>query len=933
ACVAWAAPARAQGSFAPTGSMTVARDLQTATPLADGTVLIAGGEDEMHVFGAWNTAETFDPATGTFTATANTMSSERAEATATLLADGKVLIAGGWYMACCQSGGSYGQQPVATADVYDPATRTFTQVGSLATARYEAAAVRLADGRVLIAGGFTNINYGSGPTSSAEIYDPTTQTFSSAGSMTQARNAETMILLPSGKVLIVGGGGTAAQQTAELFDPTTGTFTATANPPVQAESGARAFMLPDGTVLLIGSGTGTEIYDPATDSFTAGAPTLANHDYWAAIVQLTSGKILLAGNGSAEVYDPSTGTSVSVGNPGVGSLFPAGAPLSNGRALITGGETFVPYTFVATSAATIFTPNSPPVADPGANQTVSAGAGCVANVTLDGSASSDPDGDALTYSWAEGTTPLGTGAVINVSLGVGTHVISLTVDDGHGGTDTKTVTITVADTAPPSFTVPPPVTLEQAGPNGTLYTPVIPVATDYCNATPQVTVSGVPAGSIFPAGVTTLTYSASDTNGNTASATTTVTVHDTTPPALTLPGSLVAEATGPSGATVAYTVSATDAVTAHPAVSCTPVSGSVFPLGQTTVQCTATDAAGNIGSGSFTVTVHDTTPPALTLPGSLVAEATSPAGTPVAYTVSATDAVTPNPVIACSPASGSVFPLGQTTVQCTATDAAGNVASGAFTVTVRDTIPPTIVITSPTGTTYGLMQTVASAYTCADTGSGVATCAGPVPSGSPLDTSTPGAHTFTVTATDVAGNASTASVTYTVVGLHGRMDGQGAILQNGARHRFEFRVADDGDAGRDDGGRLRIWTGEARGGDHDVDRDRDHRGRGDDGHGNADDVALGFSSTKVTSVGFWSDAATGGSRRGRQVANQVVFSGTGRWNGMAGYTFTARASDADRRGAADAFQVTVYDPSGAVVLTLNGPVREGEIEALPAGRR
>ncbi|MBT2514694.1 HYR domain-containing protein [Arthrobacter sp. ISL-30] len=126
---------------------------------------------------------------------------------------------------------------------------------------------------------------------------------------------------------------------------------------------------------------------------------------------------------------------------------------------------------------------------------------------------------------------------------------------------------------------------------------------------------------------------------------------DIAPPTLTLPDSIIAEATGAAGATVPYTATDTDDTDRNPAVACEPASGFSFPLGATTVTCTATDATGNQAGGSFTVTVVDTTAPTLTLPGPVSADATGPGGAVVSYTATATDTVDPNPTVVCSPAS------------------------------------------------------------------------------------------------------------------------------------------------------------------------------------------------------------------------------------------------------------------------------------------
>jgi hypothetical protein len=160
-----------------------------------------------------------------------------------------------------------------------------------------------------------------------------------------------------------------------------------------------------------------------------------------------------------------------------------------------------------------------------------------------------------------------------------------------------------------------------------------------------------------------------------------VPVPDTTPPVVTVPADATVEATGPTGAVFSYTASATDNIDGALPVSCAPPSGSTFPLGTTTVTCTATDTHGNTGSASFTVTVNDTTPPVLTVPANATVEAASPAGVVFTYTASATDTVDTALGASCAPPSGSTFLLGTTTVTCTATDAHGNVGSGSFTVT------------------------------------------------------------------------------------------------------------------------------------------------------------------------------------------------------------------------------------------------------------
>ncbi len=159
------------------------------------------------------------------------------------------------------------------------------------------------------------------------------------------------------------------------------------------------------------------------------------------------------------------------------------------------------------------------------------------------------------------------------------------------------------------------------------------------------------------------------------------------PPVLSLPGSIAVEATSPSGATVSFTATASDANPVSPTLTCTPISGSTFPLGTTVVTCSATGASGTTAHGSFTVRVQDTRPPVISTEPDIILEATGPTGAPVTYPgPTATDVGGPvNPTVTCTPASGSTFPLGTTVVKCFATDAAGNAASATFGVTVVDT--------------------------------------------------------------------------------------------------------------------------------------------------------------------------------------------------------------------------------------------------------
>src|SRR4051794_14488768 len=237
---------------------------------------------------------------------------------------------------------------------------------------------------------------------------------------------------------------------------------------------------------------------------------------------------------------------------------------------------------------------------------------------------------------------------------------------------------------------------------------------------------------------------------------------DTQAPKLTLPATITKEATSAAGVVVDYTVGATDNVDSNPKVACLPVSGSTFPVGTTTVNCTATDAAGNKSAGSFDAVVPaqpDIEPPAIKVPETITATATSASGATVDYTVTGTDAKDGTVAVTCEPASGSTFPVGTTTVNCTATDAAGNKSAGSFDVVVApqpDTAPPAIkvpdTITKPASSPSGEKVDYEVSATDAKDGTVAVTCDPASGSTFPV-----GRTTVACTSKDAAGNTATAS--------------------------------------------------------------------------------------------------------------------------------------------------------------------------------
>lgn len=334
---------RPAGALAPTGSMHVPRAVHTATHLPDGRVLVAGGMQKNGVFEA--SAELYDPASGRFE-TLPTLASRRVGHSATLLSNGKVLIAGGSAGRRFE-GGRWIGEVVASAELYDPVARSFRSAGSMTMPRAHQAAVRLADGRVLLAGGY---NGGSDALGSAEIYDPASGVFRPTGPLRTARVPEVAVLLKDGRVLIPGGsdasGGVLAS--AEVYDPQSGRF-APAGGMIAGRRKHGGVLLASGRVLVVGGSdardwTGqkseAEIYDPAANLFApAASMALRRFKLGSAVAVLSDGRVLVAGGAaSPELYDPGKGEFLAVaGGYGQPRYYATATLLSDGRVLITGG--------------------------------------------------------------------------------------------------------------------------------------------------------------------------------------------------------------------------------------------------------------------------------------------------------------------------------------------------------------------------------------------------------------------------------------------------------------------------------------------------------------------------------------------------------------------------------------------------------------------
>lgn len=273
----------------------------------------------------------------------------------------------------------------------------------------------------------------------------------------------------------------------------------------------------------------------------------------------------------------------------------------------------------------------------------------------------------------------------------GPYTVTCSATDSKGNVGQCSFAFTVVDTTPPTITCPPNTTVEC----GTAVA-FAAVAADACDPNPTITYVPPPGGTAgqgaFPLNVpTVVTCTAMDDEGLVDNCTFSVTAVDTMPPDIHAPAPLEVEATGPDGATVTFEVTATDGCDPNVVPECTPPSGSLFPLGMTTVTCTATDAQGNSAAPmTFSVTVQDTTPPDLDCPSNESLPCAGTSGTQASYAASATDLVDPAPVIAFDPPSGSSFSVGSNTVTCKATDASGNEASCTFEILIEDTTPPEV---------------------------------------------------------------------------------------------------------------------------------------------------------------------------------------------------------------------------------------------------
>ncbi|MBK9190276.1 MAG: HYR domain-containing protein [Crocinitomicaceae bacterium] len=401
---------------------------------------------------------------------------------------------------------------------------------------------------------------------------------------------------------------------------------------------------------------------------------------------------------------------------------------------------------------------------------------CPANITQNNDAG--VCGATITYATPVGTdncpapvTALTAGQASGTVFPIGTTTVTYTVTDASTNTNTCSFTVTVNDTENPAIVCPADITQNNdAGVCGATITYAAPVGTDNCPAPLTALTAGQASGTVFPTGTTTVTYEVTDASLNTSTCSFDVTVDDAENPVIVCPADITQNNDlNVCGANIVY---ATPVGTDNCAGSVTTLtagqaSGTVFPIGTTTVTYEVTDASTNTATCSFDVTINDTQNPAIVCPANITqANDLNVCGANITYATPVGTDNCPAPVTALTAgqASGTVFPIGTTTVTYTVTDASTNTNTCSFTVTVNDTQNPAIVC--PANITQNNDAGVCGATITYATPVGTDNCPAPVTAltaGQASGTVFPiGTTTVTYTVTDASTNTNTCSFTVTV---------------------------------------------------------------------------------------------------------------------------------------------------------------------------
>ena len=728
------------GAFTATGNMTTPRFFDTATLLQgtgtalDGDVLVAGGD----FFDAGGTAELYNPTAGTFTQTTGNMTMLRSRFTATLLTNGKVLIAGGI---------DSSNAVTATAELYNPSSNTFSATGPMANARFDHTATLLPDGKVLIAGGTNNTSSG-GELASAELFDPSLGTFSAVGNMTTPRGFQGAVLLPSGFVLVAGGvSASSALTTADLYDPSSATFApATLMNAFHIGGGsppAPAILLNNGKVLWAGGQLGptnpaesfSELYDPNNNTFLrtgegfspifsmAADPT----SYPSVIYASTQFQGLAASSGgfgncfgcsgfnllqygvqgSAVAVDPTTtpgtiyfGTNSATilkstdAGASFSTISPVGSHPGNTNALaVAPNATGTIYAGVSEEADSFVTMVNP------------AGSSLLFSTYLGGSKYDVGTGISAPPTFVTGLTDspnfLGASSGEQPSLEGSENAFVANINFGATATptSTQTATPTATETSTPTLTATPTLTITPtltatatqtatptATPTATATLTVTPTATATRTATPTATASNTATPTPTATATATPTTTATVTATPTATATSTATA--TTTATTTATATAIPTATSSQTATPTATASATGTVTVTPTATAT---------GTVTLTATATETA------TATPTAAATSTATASLTSTPTASATATATATPTLTATATPTTT-------AAATGSGTPTATQTATQTSTATATPTAIATATLTVTATVTATTTATAtPTATVTATQTTTATA--------------------------------------------------------------------------------------------------------------------------------------------------------------------------------------------------------------------------------
>jgi N-acetylneuraminic acid mutarotase len=713
-------------SFSGTSTDVTVRGWSTKTsmPSARASIGAATVNGIVYAMGSFNPSlpspvDAYSPATDTWSTVSQVPTSREGAGVAAL--DGLIYVAGG---------NVAGGVPSGILQAYDPATNTWNTSLAAMTARAHLALVA-AGGKLYAMGGHTGPS-NSGLTALVERYDPALDQWTTLAPMTAPRGFFAAGAL-NGDATIVVAGGAGTGPSTELYTVSSNSWAS--GPAMLSTQGTGASAVVNNALFVFGGGTSSQTVQmfrpegtmPGGWAALALMPTARGESAAAAVGEVVYVMGGLAGGASLSTLE-------AFSTPPPSDLFVSSGGSGGGGG--SGSLPTVQWQSTDTSVANISqfglaTGNAP------GETTIVATANGVSCVTTDTCASLTVASPAhITFTLASGSWPFASVSVTVVdpatgqpqgtfdvpvgapqSLDAGSIRLLFNAPDGYtvtpaqvdvtvvGGEDvTIPLLFSRIDVTPPTIDPHANVTAEASGPNGAAVTYTPPATHDAVDGD-GVASCNPASGSTFPLGHTSVTCSAADAAGNHAGDSFfNVFVVDTTPPVLTVPAdiSIVLATSTASSAVATFSASATDLVDNSPTVSCVPASGSTFPVGTTTVSCTATDHTANASQPkTFKVIVEpkNAKAPKVNAPASMNVEATGPSGAGVTFTATATDPVygTTLPVI-CTPASGSTFPLGVTTVTCSATNDFGKSDTDTTRITVHDRTAPTIVSVTPSVT-------------------------------------------------------------------------------------------------------------------------------------------------------------------------------------------------------------------------------------------